>query len=142
VNYADRLFEANGACQAVAQTTRFVLHEQPADKDINLNMIRHATTAELLKGYKTAYETALTLAETNTKGIDMLDASALAYVNQSWFSGSSDGGSKAAEESIDVVRFALAYSIQVANSHGEPITLAPTTMMQHVERLEALHKAV
>jgi hypothetical protein len=141
VNYADRLFEANGACDAVAKTIRFVLHEQPTDKDINLNMIRHATTSELLQGYKRAYEKALVLAEANTKGIDLLDASALEYVNDAWFSSSTGAGSKKAEESIDVVRFSLLHSIRVANSHGEPITLAPTAMTEYVARLEALHKA-
>ena len=140
VNYADRLFEASGACKAVAETIRFVLHEQAPEKNINLNMIHHAT-CELLRGYRTAYDVALGLAEVNTKGIDMLDPLALEYINEAWFSSSSGESSKKAEESIDVVRFALMHSIQVASSHGEPTILAPTTMTEYVARLEALHKA-
>lgn len=137
VNYADRLFEANGACDAVAHAVRFVLHEQPTDKDINLNLIRHAAV-ELFKGYTASMQAALNLADANTTGIDMLDPSVFEHVNETWFS-SADGSAKA-RESIELVRFALAHAIQLSNSSGEPITLAPATMVEYSGRLEALSK--
>jgi len=140
VNDADRLFEANGACDAVAQAVRFVLHEQPTDKDINPKLIRHGAMGELFPGYKTSLQAALDLAEVNVTGIDVLDPSVFEHVNETWFA--SAGGSPKAEQSIELVRFTLEYAIQVSTSYGEPITLSPPAIAEYAGRLEALNKEV
>ncbi|HLV85544.1 MAG TPA: hypothetical protein VKV39_01125 [Candidatus Sulfotelmatobacter sp.] len=139
VNYADRLFEGNGACDAVSQAVEFVLHEQATEKEVNLKMIRHAALSILFAGYATALQDALTVA-TSDPGIAAIDPSLLQHVNQTWFSSpASDGGT--AESSIEVVQFALAHALQLGNSSGEPVMLAPSAMTQYLARLEALHKA-
>lgn len=139
VNYADRLFEANGACDAVVRTVEFVLHEQATEKDVNLNMIRHAALRELFEGYQAALQDALTLA-TDDIGIAAIKPSVLQYINQTWFSSPGMDGEEA-ESSIEVVQFALARALQVSSASAEPMMLAPSAVMQYLARLEALHKA-
>lgn len=137
VNYADRLFEANGACDAVANAVRFVLHEQPVEKEINQTMIRHAAICELFKGYADALDSARALADANTSGIDMLDPTVLQHVNDTWFP---EPGSQKAQESMEVVRFALSYAANISIADGEPSMLAPAAMKNYADSLETLSK--
>jgi hypothetical protein len=139
VNYADRLFEANGACDAVANAVKFVLHEQPVDKEINFTMIRHAAICELFKGYADALDAARALASADTSGIDMLDPSVLQHVNATWFSGP---GTQKAQKSMEVVRFALASAANASIADGEPSMLAPAAMKNYADSLEKLSKEV
>jgi hypothetical protein len=143
VNYADRLFERSGACEALAAAVGFVLHEQKPDKDVNVNMIRHATIFELFNGkngYLRAYEMALDLARANTNGIDLLDPATLAHVSEMWSSQSDDENVRNSRKSMDLVEFALSHSIDVMASGGDPFMLAPATASQHIARFERLHK--
>ena len=139
VNYADRLFEANGACDAVARSVEFVLHEQATEKDINLKMIRHAALFILFKGYTEALQDALTMTS-SVAGIAAIDPSLLQHVNQTWFTAPGSDGEKA-ESSMEVVQFALARALQIGNASAEPMMLALPAMTQYLSRLEALHKA-
>jgi hypothetical protein len=141
VNYADRLFEANGACDAVVNAVKFVLHEQPADKDVNLTMIRHASICELFKGYANALDSALALAEANTVGIDMLDPEVLEHVNETWFSGTGEISQKA-QKSIEVVRAALDYAKNASLADGEPDILTPAAMNVYLYSLETLSREI
>jgi len=137
VNRADQLFEASGACDAVARTIQFVLHEQATDKDVNLKLIRHAAVFELFPGYTEALQDALAIASSNA-AIEAIDPAVLQHVNETWFSSSDEEGQAA--NSVEVVQFALVRALQVGDALAEPMMLAPPAMAQYIGELEALLK--
>jgi hypothetical protein len=138
MNYADRLFESQGGCAAVAKTIGFILHEQKPETDINLNLIRHSALSELFPAWRKALETALDKASQHSGDIQDLDPSILSHVNQTWFPNAA--GAKPAEQSIEVVQFALVHSLAVSIASPGPFMLAPSTMTEYAARLEALGK--
>jgi len=133
VNYADRLFESNGACDAVVWAIRFVLHEQVKDKDVPLNLIRHVALNELFRKYSEALEKA----RSKVGAIQAIDPAVLAHVNQTWVSPSDEEGEELAD-SREVVCFALDWALDAS---AEPAMLAPPAMTEYISELEALHKA-
>jgi len=54
VNYADRLFEARAA-EHVERAVRWILIEQPKNKDVHQNLIRHVLERDLLPGFLQSY---------------------------------------------------------------------------------------
>jgi hypothetical protein len=65
VNYADCRFEDLGGRTAAIEAVRFVLNEQPASRDVDVDLIRHAVINIALEGYKHAYQRAS--AEVNSR---------------------------------------------------------------------------
>jgi hypothetical protein len=138
MNYADRLFESQGGCAAVEETIGFVLHEQKPEADINLNLIRHSAVSELFPAWRQALEVALHKASEHDGNIQDLDPSILSHVNKTWFP--NHASTRAVEQSIEVVQFALAHSLAVSITSPSPFMLAPSTMTEYAARLEKLGK--
>ncbi len=55
VNYADGVFERNGACETVVEMIEFIVGEQRNGKPVEVNLVRHALTHIALPGYLRAY---------------------------------------------------------------------------------------
>ena len=62
-NYADGLFEANGACDAVVGAIQRVLDNQLAAQPVNVQVVRDVLTQHLLPGFMNAYDAALSKAQ-------------------------------------------------------------------------------
>jgi hypothetical protein len=136
MNYADRLFESRGACDAVEKAVGFILHEQKPQTEINLNLIRHAAITELFTPYREALESALSYAGDHDGQIQPIDPALLQHLSQTWFS----GNSQMANGSIEVVQYTLAHSLAVSITSPAPFMLAPATMTEYAARLETLGK--
>lgn len=134
MNYADRLFESRGACDAVEKAVGFILHEQKPQADINLNLIRHAAITELFTPWRNALESALSYAGDHDGEIQPIDPALLQHLNQTWFSATPQKISG----SIEVVQYALAHSLAVSITSPAPFMLAPATMTEYAARLETL----
>lgn len=134
MNYADRLFESRGACDAVEKAVGFILHEQKPQTDINLNLIRHAAITELFTPWRNALESALSYAGDHDGQIQPIDPALLQHLNQTWFSATPQKISG----SIEVVQYALAHSLAVSITSPAPFMLAPATMAEYAARLDTL----
>ena len=62
-NYADGLFEANGACDACVAAIQKVIDGQPSGKPVNVQLVRDVLTQDLLPGFLRAYDEALAKAQ-------------------------------------------------------------------------------
>lgn len=139
VNYADRLFEVNGACEGVVEAVRFVMHEQPAEKPVYVSMIRHAWAFELAKGFDRAYNDAWQEADSNTEGIDLLDESALERLDELRASPGSINF-RIPTANMQLVADALWYSAFWARRQGEPFMAEPRSISLYEQRLLKLSK--
>jgi hypothetical protein len=63
VNYADCLFEANGACDVAVDAIQRVLDGQQAGQPVNAMLVRDVLTHHLLPGFVHAYGEALSVAQ-------------------------------------------------------------------------------
>jgi hypothetical protein len=119
---------------------KFVLHEQKPQKDIDLNLIRHAAISELFRPYQEALDSALNYADDHDGKIQPLDPALLQHLNQTWFPALSPGDPDRVERSIEVVRYSLAHSLAISITAPTPFMLAPSTMSEYTARLEVLGK--
>jgi len=62
-NYADGLFEANGACDAAVAAVQKVLDGQPSGQPVNPQLVRDTLTHDLFPGFQRAYDEALSKAQ-------------------------------------------------------------------------------
>ncbi len=139
MNYADRLFERCGACEAVAEVVRLVMHEQKDDQPVHINLIRHAAGFELLPAYKGSYARALGFEEANEMGVDLLEPSAVEQWGEALRAGPQRPQATKAKKNLDLVRCALWHSAFVASRHGEPFMMLPENIKQYADRLKALN---
>src|SRR5581483_1615 len=137
-NYADRLFEKNGACDAVVDTVCFVIHEQKQDKPVHVNLIRHAAAFMLFKGYQDVYVRARVEAISRTPMIDLLQPGIVDRLSQ--LSLSRQPNLRKPSENLEIVEDALWFSELVAGCDREPFMMKPATISDYAARLEALSK--
>lgn len=139
VNYADRLFEVNGACEAVVEAVRFVMHEQPVGKPVHIKMIRHAWEFKLWKDFDKAYNDAWQEAAANEEGIDLLDESALERLDAIRSSPGSINF-RQPRANMQLVQDALWYSAFMARRHSEPAMVRSENITTYEQRLLKLSK--
>ena len=81
-NYADRLFESSGGCDAVIEPIRLIMHDQKQDQPVHDKLVQHATWLKLFPNYLKAYQMAYKLASADQLGIDLLDPAAIDRLNE------------------------------------------------------------
>lgn len=136
VNYADRLFEVNGSCEGVVEALRFVMHEQPVHKPVNVNMVRHAWSGErmLAEAFAKAYDDAWGQAAGNKEGIDILNEAALDRLSELSTSPGSINFRKP-RANMQLVADALWYSAYLSERYLEPFTGTPANIALYEQRL-------
>lgn len=139
VNYADRLFEVNGSCEGVVDAIGFVMYEQPVQKPVNANMIRHAWSERLARAFAKAYDDAWREADANEQGIDLLNESAVERLNELSASPGSINFQKP-RANMQLVADALWYSAYVAHHYPEPFTGTRENITLYEQRLLKLSK--
>ena len=139
VNYADRLFEVNGSCEGVVEAIRFVLHEQPVQKPVNVNLIRHAWSRMLAQDFQKAYDRAWREADANQQGIDLLNESALERLNELSASPGSINFRKP-RANMQLVADALWFSAYLSQRYLDPYTGTPDNIRLYEQRLLKLSK--
>jgi hypothetical protein len=119
-NYADRLFESSGGCDAVIEPIQLILHDQKQDQPVHDKLVQHATWFKLLPNYLTAYQMAYKLASADQLGIDLLDAVAIDRMNNDALSTTQGLDTSRPTKNMAMVADVLWHSEKVTEGNSRP----------------------
>lgn len=119
-NYADRLFESSGGCDAVVEPIGLILHDQKEGQPVDAKLVQHATWVKLLPKYIEAYETAHNFASRDRQGIDLLDPNALDRMNEAALATNQDLDTSKPKQNMEMVGDVLWHSIAVTRCNSHP----------------------
>jgi hypothetical protein len=138
-NYADGLFEANGACAAVVDAIQKVLDNQAAGQPVNVQLVRDVLTQGLLPGFLRAYEDALSIAQQkdnpNVPSFSILDPGFVNLLNAR--SISMPDTPNRPKTNIEGVADILLLEKNMANG-SVPSSAAPAAIQTYVAQLAAM----
>lgn len=120
-NYADRLFESSGGCDAVLEPIRLIMHDQKESQPVHVALVQHAAWFKLFPGYLQAYRTAHELASADQLGIDLLDPAAIDRLNDASLSTAGDIDTSKPTKNMAMVADVLWYSLKVAETNARPV---------------------
>jgi hypothetical protein len=139
-NYADRLFESIGGCNAVVESIRHIIHDQKEGQPVYDKLIQHTTWYELLPNYVTAYRQAQKAASADKEGIDLLDPAAIDRLNEAALSTQPDMDPSKPTQNMAMVADVLWYSITFSENDSRPLASASSEINRYVAELTELAK--
>ena len=119
-NYADRLFESSGGCDAVIEPIRLIMHDQKQGQPVHDKLVQHAAWFKLFPNYLKAYQMAQKLANADQEGIDLLDPTAIDRMNEAALSTTQDLDTSRPTKNMAMVADVLWHSIKVTESNPRP----------------------
>jgi hypothetical protein len=139
-NYADRLFESSGGCDAVIEPIRLILHDQKQGQPVHDKLVQHATWLNLLPNYLQAYQMAHQLASADQQGIDLLDSAAIDRLNEAALSTLQELDTSKPTQNMAMVADVLWYSIRVTESNARPAASTTDEIGRYARELAELAK--
>lgn len=141
-NYADRLFESAGGCDAVVEPIRLIMHDQKEGQPVHVTLVQKAAWDHLFPGYINAYRTAHRLASADTAGIDLLDPAALDRIFEAALT--TTGGIDLAKptQHMEMVGDVLWFSLKIAEGNPRPAASLPQEINRYTEELVRVAKNV
>jgi hypothetical protein len=139
-NYADRLFESSGGCEAVVKPIQFILHDQKEGQPVHDKLVQHATWYNLIPSYLEAYRVAHQLASADQRGIDLLDPAAIDRVNEAALSTFQELDTTKPTQNMAIVGDVLWHSMNVTESNCRPPAAASSEINRYAAELAALAK--
>ena len=140
-NYADRLFETSGGCDAVVDPIRMILHDQKEGQPVHVTLVQHAAWFNLFPNYLNAYHTAYQLASADQMGIDLLDPAAIDRLNDASLSTTGDIDTAKPTRNMAMVADVLWYSQRVAEGNARPLASQAPEINRYAAELQELAKA-
>ena len=139
VHHADKLFEANGACEAVVSSIQRILDVQEAGKPVDVQLVRDVLVEHLLPGYRRAYEKALTQAQQKPNSyvptFNLFDPRAVEKLNRD--SISTPYVENLPKQNVQGVADVLALQLKVAKVNG-PAGQLSSAIAAYVAQLSGL----
>ena len=139
-NYADRLFESSGGCDAVIEPIRMIMHDQKQGEPVHDKLVQHATWIELLPGYITAYQLAYKLASADQQGIDLLDPAAIDRMIEDALSTPQALDTSKPTQHMAMVADVLWHSVKVTENNSRPAASATNEIKRYAAWLAELSK--
>jgi len=139
-NYADRLFESSGGCDAVIEPIQLIMHDQKQDQPVHDKLVHHATWLMLLPNYLKAYQMAHKLASADQQGIDLLDPAAIDRMNEDALSTTQGLDTSRPTKNMAMVADVLWYSMKVTESNSRPPASTTNEINRYATKLKELAK--
>jgi hypothetical protein len=139
-NYADRLFESSGGCDAVIEPIRLIMNDQKQGQPVHDKLVQHAIWFKLLPNYLKAYQIAHKLASADQLGIDLLDPAAIDRLNEAALSTTQDLDTSRPTKNMAMVADVLWHSIKVTESNSRPPASTTTEINRYVTELTEMAK--
>ena len=141
-NYADRLFESSGGCDAVVEPIRMIMHDQKEGQPVHVTLVQHAAWYDLLPDYIKAYRMAHQLATADTAGVDLLDPAALDRMFEAALSTPGGVDTTKPTAHMEMVGDVLWFSLKIAEGNIRPAASLPQEINRYAEDLLNLAKHV
>lgn len=137
-NYADRLFERIGGCDAVIEPIRLIMHDQKQGQPVHDKLVQYATWCKLLPNYLKAHQMAYNLASADQQGIDLLDPAAIDRMNEEALSTTQGLDTSKPTKNMAMVADVLWHSIKVTESNSRPPASSTIEISRYAAELEEL----